>query len=147
MIEKSFVMLKPGYAEEEVLEELVKKLTARGLKVHHISPVVYDKEHARKHYAEHVHKSFYPSLEEYITSGTCIGMIAEGENAIATVRDVVAPQTEPGKFRHDIMVKYGIDPVKELTRNVVHASDKLESAEKEMKIYFDAANINLDKKA
>ena len=138
MKEKSYVMVKPQFANSKmVIEEVTKRLQNAGLKITQAEFVRYDAKHARQHYHEHVEKDFYPNLEAYITSDKVYGMIVEGENAIATIRALVGStkNSAPGTIRHDIPVKLGIAP--RVTENVVHASDCVEAAEKESAIFKD----------
>ena len=87
---------------------------------------------AKKHYAEHEGKSFYPELIKYITSGPIIAMVVEGKNVIEGTRHMmgstVPNSAEVGTIRAD----FGM--TKEC--NVVHGSDSIESAEREIAIYF-----------
>ena len=91
-----------------------------------------DADRARRHYAEHEGKPFFPPLIDFITSGPLIAMIAEGHGAIEAFRSLAGPTNPlvapPGTIRgdHALLVK----------ENVVHVSDSPESAEREMKIFF-----------
>lgn len=92
---------------------------------------------SKKHYAEHVEKSFYPSLEEFITSSPCIAMIAEGVDIIRVMRQLVGAtncrEALPGTIRGDLGISR--------QQNLVHASDSLESAEREISLYFEDHEI------
>lgn len=128
-MEKSYVMIKPEFADEEwIVNEVSKRLTDAGLKIIASGYVNYDKTASRVHYAEHIEKGFYPELEEYITSGVAFGMIVEGEDAIKRIRQIVnGPEKKPtpGSIRYDIPEKMGREL--DITKNVIHASDKPES--------------------
>jgi len=141
MLEKSYVMVKPEFASnEKVVLEVKNRLTTAGLNILKGEYVRYSAEYAKKHYAEHVGKAFYPELEEYITSDIAYGMIVEGENAIATIRTLVGATKNPaeGTIRYDIPKMLGLEL--RITQNVVHASDSTESAEREIAIFNDIAN-------
>ena len=88
-------------------------------------------ELARRHYAEHVHKPWYPELEEFITSGPVLAMIVEGPEVIRVVRDMAGVtnglKANPGTIRGDFA------PAQ---KNLVHASDGPESAKREIEIFF-----------
>ena len=90
-------------------------------------------EQAKKHYAEHEGKPFYPSLIEYITSGPVVAMVLEGENVIAGTRHIMGKtnpdEADVGTIRGDFA------QVKEY--NIVHGSDSPESAKREIEIYFN----------
>lgn len=145
-IEKSYVMVKPIFANEEwVIDEIKRRLTDAGLKIEDEGYISYDKKHAREHYAEHVGKDFYPPLEKYITSGKAYGMIVSGRNAIALIRQMVGSTSNPAKgtIRADIPKMMGREV--QTRENVVHASDSTESAKREIKIFKELLEIEADK--
>jgi nucleoside-diphosphate kinase len=88
---------------------------------------------AQKHYAEHVDKPFYPSLEEFITSAPVVAMAVEGLEAVGVVRDMLGAtsglKAAAGTIRGDFSSSRQM--------NLVHASDSEESAERELELYFD----------
>ncbi|MDD1756543.1 MAG: nucleoside-diphosphate kinase, partial [Methanomassiliicoccales archaeon] len=91
------------------------------------------KELAERHYGEHKGKSFFPSLIDYITSGPVLCMVWEGENAVASVRALMG-KTNPqeaavGTIRGDLAQQTG--------RNLVHGSDSVESAKREIQLFFN----------
>jgi nucleoside-diphosphate kinase len=92
-------------------------------------------ELARRHYAEHVHKAWYPELEEFITGGPVLAMIVEGPEAIRVVRDMAGVtnglKANPGTIRGDFSSSQ--------QKNLVHASDGPESAKREIEIFFGSA--------
>ncbi|MGN1200806.1 MAG: nucleoside-diphosphate kinase [Candidatus Caccovivens sp.] len=136
MKEQSYVMVKPEFANNpEVVEEVRNRLVGKGLEIKKAGYINYDKERAARHYHEHVGKSFYPELEEYITSDKAYGMIVEGENAISIIRELAGATKNPvpGTIRYDIPEKLGIE--RRVTQNVVHSSDSKESAELEIGIF------------
>lgn len=144
MIEKSYVMVKPEFANKpEVVEEVKKQLCEKAkskLTILKGEYIRYEKEDAKKHYAEHVGKDFYPNLERYITSDIAYGMIVEGENAIAEIRAVVGSTKNPaeGTIRYEIPKMLGLEL--RITENVVHASDSVAAAEREIAIFEDMLN-------
>jgi len=87
---------------------------------------------AARHYAEHEGKSFYDELVEHITSGPIFAMVVEGPSAVKVVRRMMGAtnplEADPGTVRGD----FGLD----MRRNVVHSADSLESAEREIAIFF-----------
>jgi len=98
-----------------------------GMKLMQVTP-----ELAARHYAEHVEKPFYPALLEYITSDPIVAICLEGREVVATVRKMVGATkgwlAEPGTIRGD----YSLSGQK----NLIHASDSLQSAEREIEIFF-----------
>jgi nucleoside-diphosphate kinase len=148
MKERSYVMVKPEFANyPEVIKEVLNQLLTeqgKGLSLIKGDYVTYTTETARKHYAEHVGKDFYPGLEAYITSDKAYGMIIEGEDAIAQIRAIVGSTKNPaeGTIRHEIPRLLGLE--ERVTQNVVHASDSVASAEREIAI-FEEMLAELDK--
>lgn len=137
-MEKSYVMVKPEFANHQaVIDEIKQRLQEAGLKIQDESFINYSRDDAKKHYAEHVDKSFYPALEDYITSDKAYGMIVEGENAIAVIRGLVGSTKNPeaGTIRFDIPTAMGMEL--RITQNVVHASDSVQAAERETAIFED----------
>lgn len=138
MIEQSYVMVKPEFSKHgAVIREVMRRLTAAGFEIVDSAVVVYGKDEARQHYSALVEKPFYPELEEYITSDCVYGMVVEGENAVDEIRELVGATKNPapGTIRHDIPKGMGLEL--RVMQNVVHASDSVESAKKEIKIYQD----------
>ena len=144
MLEKSYVMVKPEFASKpEVVEEVKKQLLSKAenkLTILKGEYIHYTSEYAKKHYAEHVGKDFYPALEKYITSDVAYGMIVEGENAIAQIRAIVGSTKNPaeGTIRYEIPKMLGLEL--RITQNVVHASDSTAAAEREIAIFEDILN-------
>ena len=136
MIQKSYVMVKPEFANNNQVIDLVKKrLTANGLTILTEGFIRYDADSAKKHYHEHVGKGFYPELESYITSDKAYGLEVEGEDAISLIRTLVGATKNPdkGTIRYDVPEILGIE--RRVTQNVVHASDCDAAAELELSIF------------
>ena len=140
MIEQSYVMVKPEFANnKQVIAEVKKRIQAKGLKIIEESYINYDEKRAKMHYHEHVGKGFYPELEKYITSDKAYGMKVQGENAIAVIRALAGStkNPEPGTIRYDIPKALGLE--RRITENVVHSSDSPESAKLELAIFEQLA--------
>ncbi len=143
MREISYVMVKPEFANyQAVIDEVKQRLQEAGLIVTKESFLNYTSDDAKKHYAEHVGKDFYPSLEEYITSDKAYGMQVEGENAISTIRTIIGSTKNPaeGTIRYDIPLSLGLEL--RITQNVVHASDSADSAKRELGIFENILSRN-----
>jgi len=131
-------MVKPDGVQRGLVGTVIKKLEDRGLRITAMKMMTIEQERAEEHYGEHEGKDFYEPLLEYITSGPVVAMAVEGKDAISMVRKMVGstdPQeANPGTIRGD----YGI----EIGRNIVHAADSPESAERELDIFFDKSEYN-----
>lgn len=136
MREISYVMVKPEFANfQAVIDEVKQRLQEANLIVTKEGFLTYTSSDAKKHYAEHVGKDFYPALEKYITSDKAYGMQVEGENAISVIRTIIGSTKNPaeGTIRYDIPALLGLEL--RVTQNVVHASDSVESAKRELEIF------------
>ncbi len=136
-MERTFVMIKPDGVQRGLIGEVISRLERKGLKIVAMKMLWIQEETAREHYAEHSEKPFFQALVDYITSGPVVAMVVEGKEAVKVVRTLVGAtnpvEASPGTIRGD----FGMD----IGRNVVHASDSLESAEREISLFFDAEEI------
>ena len=112
--------------------EILKIYEDAGLKIVAAKVMQMDKKIAAIHYAEHVEKSFYPELVEFMTSAPLMALVLGGENAISKVREINGA-TNPAKADEGTIRKLFAESV---TKNAVHASDSPESAAREIKIFF-----------
>ncbi len=136
-MERTYVMVKPDGVQRGLVGEVIRRIEKRGLKIVAMRMNVISKELARKHYAEHSQKPFFNSLIEFITSGPSVSMVVEGKNAISVMRSI-AGATNPanasqGTVRGDFALDTG--------RNIIHASDSLEAAKREIGIHFKDSEI------
>jgi nucleoside-diphosphate kinase len=131
-MEREFMMVKPDGVQRGLTGKIITRLERRGMKIVAMKLIRVTLKQAEDHYAEHKGKGFYDGLLSYIMSGPVVAMVVEGLDAIAQVRKMAGKtdpaNAEPGTIRYD----FG----QSITFNVVHAADKPESAEREMKIYF-----------
>lgn len=138
MKQTSYVMVKPGFANDiAVINEIKKRLESNGIKIEEEGFIKYDKKHADAHYHEHIGKGFFPELEQYIMSDKAYGMKVSGEDAIAKIRELAGSTKNPvpGTIRFDIPEMLGIE--RDITANVVHSSDSVEAAKRELAIFED----------
>lgn len=118
--------------------EIISRLESRGLRIVAMRLFQMDDAVARKHYAEHEGKGFYESLVSYITASPIIGAVLEGTDAVAITRKTMGAtnpaNAEPGTIRGDLAVETG--------RNLIHGSDSIESAEREIALFFAEADLH-----
>ena len=136
-MERALVLVKPDGVQRSLVGEIISRLERRGLKMVAMKLMQVDEALARQHYAEHVERPFFPGLVEFITSAPLVAMVWEAENAVEVVRKTMG-ETEPassapGTIRGDL----GLD----IGRNLVHGSDSLNSADREVALFFDAEEI------
>jgi len=136
-MEKTFVMVKPDGVQRGLVGEVISRLERKGLKIVAIKMLWIKRELAENHYAEHKDKPFFSSLVEYITSGPVVAMVVEGRNAVKVVRSLVGATNPVEAAVGTIRGDFGLD----VGRNIVHASDSLQSAEREISLFFDENEI------
>lgn len=133
-IEKTYSMLKPDAVRNHHIGEIVSRIERAGLVIERMELANVTPEQAAANYAEHEGKPFYNGLIEYITSGPVVKMVVSGENAVATMRKLMGAtncaDAAPGTIRGD----FGLT----VDENVIHGSDSVESAEREIKVFFGA---------
>lgn len=130
--EHTFVMVKPDGVRRGLVGEVIGRLERKGLRLERIRMQEIDEGLARRHYAEHVEKGWFPDLLAFITGGPVVAMEWSGRNAVQVVRDLMGATDPvnalPGTIRGD----HAIDQ----TQNLVHGSDSPESAERELSLFF-----------
>ncbi len=136
-MQNTLVLIKPDGVQRGLTGEILSRFERKGLKIIALKMLRVTPELARRHYAEHVEKPFYPSLEKYITSSPILALIVSGPDAVAVVRLMVGPTnglTAPaGTIRGDFSTSNQL--------NLIHASDSEASAVRETAVFFEASEI------
>ncbi len=131
-MQRTLVLLKPDCVQRRLMGEIIGRFEAKGLNIIAMKMLVVTPELAKKHYAEHVSKPFYPSLESFITSAPIVAMVVEGLEVIRVVRDLLGAtsglKAAAGTIRGDLSSSRQM--------NLVHASDGEEAAAREIELYF-----------
>jgi nucleoside-diphosphate kinase len=137
-MDRTFVMVKPDGVQRGLVGEIVSRLEKKGLKLVAARFEKLPEPRVSDQYREHLSKPFFPSLKLYIMGGPVFLMVWEGRSAVSVVRRVIGatnPQeAAPGTIRGD----YGLD----IGRNVIHASDSPESADREINLHFKSDEIS-----
>ncbi len=135
--ERSLVLIKPDAIQRGLAGEIISRLEKKGLKIVAMKMLLMDRDLAERHYSIHKGKAFFEDLVSFITSGPTIAIVFEGKNAVETIRRMMG-ETDPGKAQGGtIRGDFGID----IGHNLVHGSDSLESASKEVDLFFTANEI------
>lgn len=131
-IQRTFAMLKPGVLQRRIVGDVVSRFERKGLNLIGLKVMVIPPLVAATHYAEHKGKSFYDDLISYIISGPVVAMAIEGDEAIQLVRRLCGPtavcESLPGTIRGDYCLH--------TNHNIIHSSDSVESADRELKLFF-----------
>ena len=131
-VERSFVLLKPDAVARRLMGEVLGRFESKGLKIVGMKMLNVTPELSKQHYAEHVHKPFYPMLEEFITSGPVVAVALEGPGAIAVIRAMLGSTNGRESALGTIRGDFGMSR----QMNLVHGSDGPEAAARELAIYF-----------
>ncbi|KAJ3441071.1 nucleoside diphosphate kinase [Anaeramoeba flamelloides] len=136
-MERTFIAIKPDGVQRKLIGEIIARFEKKGYKLVAMKYIVPKRELAAKHYEEHKGKGFYEGLLDFITSGPIVAMVWQGKGVIATARKMIG-QTKPlesecGSIRGDFGIEVG--------RNIIHGSDSLDSAEREIGIWFSEEEI------
>jgi len=137
-VQQTLVLCKPDAVQRGLIGRIIARFEEKGLKIVGLRMLRVDEELARTHYKEHAAKDFFPELAAFITSSPIVALAIEGKNAVEVVRKIMGvtnPQNAtPGTIRGD----FGLN----LTMNLVHGSDSLASAEREIELFFSPEEIN-----
>jgi nucleoside-diphosphate kinase len=136
-MERTLVLIKPDAMQRGLAGEIIARLERRGMRIVAMRMLHMDEALARRHYAEHEGKPFLEGLVRYITSCPIIAAVFEGTKAVAMVRQSMGAtdpaQAAPGTIRGDLGLAIG--------RNLIHGSDSLESAEREIRLFFEEGQL------
>ena len=131
-VESTLLIVKPDAVARGLIGEVLSRVEAKGLRIAEMKLMEIPSEMAEEHYAEHREKPFFGELVGFITSGPVVAARVEGESAIAALRTLMGPtgpiEAPPGTIRGDFGTV--------ITENLVHGSDSLASAERELKLFF-----------
>jgi nucleoside-diphosphate kinase len=136
-MERTLILFKPDCVQRRLVGRILARFEDKGLNVIAMKMMWVTPELAKRHYAEHVQKSWYPTLEAFVTAGPIVAAVLEGLEAIRLVRDMLGAtnglKAAPGTIRGDFSSSRQM--------NLVHASDGPEAAIREIELYFKPAEI------
>lgn len=131
-VERTLILVKPDGVQRRLTGRVISRIEDKGLQIVAMKMLRITPELSRKHYAEHVSKPFYPDLEAFITSGPVVAMIVQGPEAVGVMRTLMGQTngrtSPPGTIRGDFGVSRQM--------NLIHGSDSVESAGREISVYF-----------
>jgi nucleoside-diphosphate kinase len=136
-MERTLILLKPDCVQRRLAGRILSRFEDKGLNIIAIKMMRVTPALAKQHYAEHVQKGWYPTLESFITGGPIVAAIIEGLEAIRVVREMLGAtsglKAAPGTIRGDFSSSRQM--------NLVHASDGPEAAIREIALYFKPEEI------
>ncbi|KAF2153355.1 nucleoside diphosphate kinase [Myriangium duriaei CBS 260.36] len=141
--EQTFIAVKPDGVQRGLVGPIITRFEQRGFKLVAIKLVTASKEHLEKHYSDLSDKPFFAGLVSYMGSGPVCAMVWEGKDVVKTGRALLGATnplaSAPGTIRGDYAIDVG--------RNVCHGSDAVESAKKEIDLWFKKEEVQSWKKA
>lgn len=136
-MERTFVYLKPNTIKRQLIGKVLSRFEKRGLKIVAMKMVHMSDYQAEELYQEHKGLDFYEPLLKFVTSGPIVVMVLEGPRAVELVRHTIGKtdplEAESGSIRGD----FGVT----VRKNIVHASDSVENAEREISIFFEEKEL------
>ena len=137
VVERTLIIVKPDAVQRGLSGEIIRRFENRGLRIVGMKFIHMSRELAGKHYAIHQGKPFYEGLINYITSAPVVVMVLEGTQAVAVARNTIGA-TKPveaaaGTIRGDLGLEVG--------RNLVHGSDSVDNAVKEINLFFSSGEL------
>ena len=131
-MERTFLAIKPDGVQRGLVGEIISRFEAKGFTLVALKLMSVSRELAEAHYDVHRERPFFPGLVEFIISSPVVAMVWEGDGVVASARKIIGatnPLTsEPGTIRGDLAVNVG--------RNIIHGSDAIETAQREIKLWF-----------
>ena len=131
-MERTLILLKPDCVQRRLMGRVLARFEDKGLNIIAMKMMRVTPDLAKKHYAEHVKKDWYPTLEGFITGGPIVAAVVEGLEAIRVVREMLGAtsglKAAPGTVRGDFSSSRQM--------NLVHGSDGPEAAQREIALYF-----------
>lgn len=131
-MERTFLAVKPDGVQRGIIGKIISILEEKGFKLVGMKFMLVSNDMAEKHYGEHKTKPFFKGLVSFITSGPVVAMVWEGKDVISTMRKIMGKTNPLEADIGTIRGSFGID----IGKNIVHGSDSLESAKREISIFF-----------
>ncbi len=135
-MERTLILIKPDGVRRNLVGEVLSRIEAKGYGIVALKLMNADRALLQLHYAEHEGKPFFEPLVEFMLSGPIVAAVAEGNRVIEGFRKLAGATdptiAEPGTIRGDLARDQGTKVV----QNIVHGSDSLESADREISIFF-----------
>lgn len=136
-MQRTLILLKPDCVQRRLMGKIISRFEEKGLNFVAMKLIQITPELAKQHYAEHVEKGWYPTLEGFITGGPVLAGVLEGLEAIQVVRDMLGAtsglKAAPGTIRGDFSSSRQM--------NLVHGSDGEDAAAREIGLYFKPEEI------
>ena len=131
-------MVKPDGVERGLIGEIIGRIERKGFIIREMKMMNVTEELAKAHYEEHAEKPFFGELVTFLTSGPVVALRVEGADVVAVSRLMIGKtkplEAAPGTIRGDF--------ANTMSENVIHGSDSVESAERELALWFQGQPVN-----
>jgi nucleoside-diphosphate kinase len=131
-VERTFLAIKPDGVQRGLVGEIIRRFETKGFTLVGLKLIKASRELAEQHYDVHKERPFFPGLVNFITSGPLVAMVWEGDGVVTSARKIIGAtnplNAEPGTLRGD----FGVD----VGRNIIHGSDAIETAQREISLWF-----------
>ncbi|KAH1183338.1 hypothetical protein KIL84_004830 [Mauremys mutica] len=135
--ERTFIAIKPDGVQRGLVGEIIKRFEQKGFRLVAMKFMHASENLLKQHYIDLKDRPFYPGLVKYMNSGPVVAMVWEGLNVVKTGRVMLGEtnpaDSKPGTIRGDFCIQVG--------RNIIHGSDSVESAQKEIQLWFQPAEL------
>ncbi len=136
-VERSFIMIKPDGVQRGLVGDVIRRFEVKGFTLVGLKLLAVSRELAEQHYDVHRDKPFFGGLVEFITSSPVVAMVWQGDGVVASARKLIGAtnplSAEPGTIRGDFGVTIG--------RNLIHGSDAVETAQREIALWFQDGEL------
>lgn len=136
-MEKTLIILKPDCLEQKKMGEVIERFEAADFEIHACKMIALSDDLLREHYKHLAHLPFFPEITEFMSSRPVLVMVLQGERAVDRVRELLGPTDSTIAPKGTIRGDMGSDKM----RNIAHASDSLENAEKEIQRFFSPEEL------
>lgn len=138
-IERTLVLVKPDGVRRSLVGEIIRRIEAKGYEIVSLDLRQASQETLEAHYEEHAGKPFYQPLIDFMSSGPVVALEVRGNRCVQGFRSLAGAteptEAAPGTIRGDLSRDWGVDVIE----NLVHGSADVESAERELGIWFPKA--------
>jgi nucleoside-diphosphate kinase len=131
-IERTLAILKPDAVRRRLVGEIIARFERKGMRIVAMKLIQIDRSLGEQHYAEHKGKAFYEDLLDFMCGSPSIALVLEGRHAVSLLR-LIMGATDP---LHAVPGSIRGDYADHITLNLIHGSDCLETAEREIALFF-----------
>ena len=136
-VQRTLVLCKPDTVQRQLVGRVISRLEEKGLKIIGMKMLRVDEDLARQQYQEHVEKAFFSDLISFIIASPVVAIAVEGNNAVEVVRRLMGATNPQDAAVGTIRGDFGLN----LTKNMVHGSDSLGSAKRELALFFSEEEL------